>query len=157
MKAQPMADDRRAFPPPGPPIKTRLAPLPIHLSPAQIAMMCAFENNGTALKSKLSMVLPRSYLASHRLRSIRRRSRSAISCSAKVVRNRAVGHPSLSERSAMVYQPCLMACRHRSLRIRVSRAGRYPRSCCDLHRIIEQRLIIAEPGEVNNNARVRTH
>ena len=60
-------------------------------------------------------VLPGGRRASARCRSMRRRSRSAISCSARAARKRAAGHPSLSARAAKSGQACLMAGRRRSL------------------------------------------
>ncbi|MGY3239988.1 hypothetical protein ACVMAJ_006878 [Bradyrhizobium sp. USDA 4448] len=68
--------------------------------PAASAITCAFEIIGTASKSKLSKVFPAGKRASTRCRSIRRRPRSAISCSAMVARKRPAGQPSLSDCSA---------------------------------------------------------
>ena len=106
----------------GPPIRIKLAPLSIQLSPAQIAITCALEIIGTASNSKASRVLPGSSLASTRWRSMRRRSRSATSYSASEARNRAAGQLSLSARSANAAQPCLIAGNRRSLSSSVSRA-----------------------------------
>src|SRR3546814_17059188 len=51
---------------------------------------------------------------------MRRRPRSAISCSVIALRNRAAGQPSLSERSANVGKSCLIVGSRSSLCIRVS-------------------------------------
>src|SRR5215207_4426924 len=107
IKARPSAAPRWLFPPPGGPNRSKLAPLPNQPSPAASAVTCAFETIGTASKSKLSRVFPGGSRASARWRSMRRRPRSASSCSAMVARKRAAGHPSLSD--------CSANCGHRSL------------------------------------------
>ena len=58
-------------------------------------MTCALLIIGTASKSKVSRVLPGGRRASARWRSMRRRARSAISCSASAARKRAAGQPFL--------------------------------------------------------------
>ena len=50
----------------GSPMRSRLAPLSIQLSPAQIARTWALEAIGTTSKSKLSRVLPGKSCASAR-------------------------------------------------------------------------------------------
>src|SRR5467141_3568706 len=63
-------------------------------------MTCTLLTMGTALKSKVSSVLPAGNRALARCRSMRRRPRSAVSCSASAARKRAAGQPSLSARAA---------------------------------------------------------
>src|SRR4051812_31077724 len=70
---------------------------------------------GTALKSKVSKVLPAGNRALARCRSIRRRPRSATSCSASAARKRAAGQPSLSARAARAAHISLMAGKRNSL------------------------------------------
>ena len=70
----------------------KLAPLFSQASPAASAMTWALLTTGTASKSKVSRVLPGGSRASARWRSMRRRLRSAISCSARAARKRA-GRP----------------------------------------------------------------
>src|SRR5713101_1591330 len=60
--------------------------MPNQASPAASPMIWALLTTGTASKSKVSMVLPGGSLASARWRSMRRRARSAISCSARAAR-----------------------------------------------------------------------
>jgi hypothetical protein len=69
----------------------------------------------------------------HRAAPARRRSRSAISCSAIAVRKRAAGQPSLSERSAKRIQTCLMAGRRSSLSNRLTRVASMVLSSPDRH------------------------
>src|SRR5271166_6622175 len=63
---------------------------------------------GTAVKSNVSRVFPGGNRASSRCRSKRRRFRSTISCSARAVRKRAAGQPSLSAVVARAAQISLM-------------------------------------------------
>lgn len=114
-RLSPIADDRCDLPPQGVPTMIRLAPLRSHPSPAHSAETCALEIIGTASKSKVSSVLPGSSRASFRWRSIRRLSRSAISCSASAMIRRAAAQPSLSARSAKAGQICLTAGSRKSL------------------------------------------
>ena len=112
--ASPMAAARWLLPPPGGPNNKRLAPFSSQLSPAVSAITCALLTIGTALKSKVSNVLPVGNLAPARCRSMRRRPRSAISCSASAARKRAAGQPSLSDCPASLAHISLMAGRRRS-------------------------------------------
>src|SRR5882757_1670219 len=100
INARPSAADRWLLPPPGGPNNRMLAPLSNHASPDASAITWAFETIGTDWKSKVASVLPTGSLASARCRSMRRRLRSAISCSASAARKRAAGQPSLSDCSA---------------------------------------------------------
>ena len=79
-------------------------------------MTCALLTMGTASKSKVSSVLPAGNRASARCRSMRRRPRSAISCSASAARKRAAGQPSLSDCAASSAHISLMAGRRSSLK-----------------------------------------
>jgi Adenylate and Guanylate cyclase catalytic domain len=92
-------------------------------SPAASAMTCALLTMGTALKSKVSKVLPAGNRAPARCRSIRRRPRSAISCSASAARKRAAGQPSLSARAARAAHVSLMAGKRSSLSKSSTRGG----------------------------------
>ena len=117
----PMAEARCDFPPPGGPNSSKLAPLSSQPSPAQSAETCALEIIGTASKSKFVRVFSGNSFASPRWRSMRRRSRSVISCSASASSKRAAGQPSLSERSANFSHKCLIAGRRSSFSSSVRR------------------------------------
>lgn len=101
---------------------SKLAPLSSQPSPAASAVTCALEIIGTASNSKLSKVFPAGSLASTRWRSIRRRPRWAISCSAMAARKRAAGQPALSDCSANCGHSTLMAGSRSSLSNRLRRA-----------------------------------
>lgn len=91
--------------------------------PAASALTRALLGVGTTEESKLSRVLPGSRGAPARLRSVRRRPRSAISSSASAERKRAAGQPSLSARSANCGHSLAIAGRRRSCSNNGSRVG----------------------------------
>src|SRR6516225_3446676 len=96
-------------------------------------MTCALLTIGTASNSKLARVLPIGRRASARWRSMRRRLRSATSCSARPARKRAAGQPSLSDCSAIVFHISLTAGRRRSVSSSSSRALSGSSSCQTSH------------------------
>src|SRR4051795_8727770 len=104
---------------------------------------------------KLSRVLPTGSLASTRCRSMRRRSRSAISCSPRATRKRAAGQPSLSAWSANRDHSSLIAGRRSSVSISSRRAASTGSSCGISHELDGAQFVILgqrrqRDGDVRN-------